>query len=82
MPVLKAAYPRGRVLPGMIARLKSEDWSEMTSAARTSDRHPGNLARYEADARAANPGLSDDQVTRLAELARSDYFSRLRRGGL
>lgn len=77
MRVPNPAYPRDRVFPGAMARLLSENWDSMTAAARTSDRHPSSLARWEQIARDANPGLSDAQYTRAAELLRSQHYQRM-----
>lgn len=77
MRVTNPAYPPDRVTPGALARLLSEDWGQMTSAARSSNSHVSNLARWEKIARESNPHLSDDQVTRLAQKLKDAHYKRM-----
>lgn len=64
---------------GILARLSSEDWREMTRAARESPNHVANLARWEKIARQLNPHLDDDQVARLAEKLKLAHYRKMGR---
>ena len=64
---------------GVMARLLTEDWDEMTRAARASSQHVSSLDRWIARAREANPSLSDEQAGRLAEMMRTDHYRRMAR---
>ncbi len=77
--VPNADYPPERTLPGIIARLASEDWYEMTRAANASANHVSSLDRWIARAREANPGLDDSQAGRLAVLLRREHYRRMGR---
>ncbi len=77
--VPNADYPPERTLPGIIARLASEDWNEMTKAANASANHVSSLDRWIARAREANPSLDDGQAERLAVLLRREHYRRMGR---
>lgn len=64
---------------GNLARLSSEDWREMTRAARESPNHVANLDRWIKIARQLNPHLDDEQIARLAEKLQKDHYSRMGR---
>jgi hypothetical protein len=64
---------------GVMARLLSEDWNEMTAAANASASHVKSLGRWITRAREANPALSDEQAERLAERLRTDHYRRMGR---
>jgi hypothetical protein len=70
------AYPLERVRPGILARLEREDWSAMTAAARASDNHPSSLARWERQAREADPSLSAEELQAAAEDLRRAFYRR------
>jgi len=76
---VKPGYSRARAMPGILARLSSEDWSEMTRAANASSRHVRSLDRWVEKARAANPALSDEQAERLAVTLRREHYQRMGR---
>ncbi len=57
---MNAEYPPSRVMPGILARLASEDWGGMTRRANASTNHVKSLDRWVAKAREANPSLSDE----------------------
>lgn len=77
MRVTNPDYPPDRVTPGALARLLSEDWDQMTSAARASSQHPSRLERWEKIARGRNPALSPEQVTRLAQKLKDAHYRRM-----
>lgn len=70
-------YPASRALPGVMARLMSEDWRAMTAAANASARHVSSLDRWVAKAREANPDLDDEQAERLAVMMRKAHYVRM-----
>lgn len=73
----KSAYPSDRGRPGIMARLQSESWDDMTRAARASSEHPSSLDRWLKIARQKNPALSDAQATRLAEHLRREHYRKM-----
>jgi hypothetical protein len=70
-------YPLSRVLPGMMTRLMTQPWDEMTAAANASANHVKSLDRWIVKAREANPSLSDDQAERLAVMMRKAHYVRM-----
>ncbi len=76
------AYPPGRVLPGAVARLLSEDWHEMTRAANESPQHPANLARWIRKAQEQNPALDDDEAVRVARHLKDRFYRDLSAAGV
>jgi hypothetical protein len=64
---------------GILARLATEDWSEMTAAAFASPNHVSSMDRWREAARKQNPRLDDDQVERLAQMMRTDHYRRMGR---
>ena len=68
-----------RAEAGIMARLLTEDWYQMTAAARASDKHVSKPDRWIAKAREANPNLTDEQAERLAERLRTDHYKRMGR---
>jgi len=61
----------------MTARLTSENWDDMTQAANDSPNHVKSMDRWRRKARESNPALDDQQVDRLAQRLRGEYYSRL-----
>lgn len=74
---LNAAYPLERTLPGAMARLLNEDWSQMTARANASPKHVSSDERWTAKAREANPSLSDEQAHRLGQLLKKAHYVRM-----
>jgi hypothetical protein len=70
-------YPASRGLPGMMARLMTEDWHKMTAAANASAAHVSSLDRWVAKAREANPALDDEQAERLGLMMRKAHYVRM-----
>lgn len=70
---------RERAQRAVRARLAIEDWSAMTAAMNASPRNVNNLERWRNEAREKNPNLTDEQVDRLAQMLRSEYYSGLGR---
>lgn len=70
-------YPPERGLPGMLARLTTEDWGDMTRAANASAKHVKNLDRWVAKAKETNPALSEDQAERLAVMLRRAHYVKM-----
>jgi prephenate dehydrogenase len=70
-------YPASRVLPGMMARLVTEDWHKMAAAANASPNHVKNLDRWVTKAREANPSLNNEQAERLALMMRKAHYVRM-----
>jgi len=64
---------------GIMARLLTEDWDEMTAKARASDKHVSSLDRWIRKAREANPSLSDEQAVRLGQMLRTEHYKRMGR---
>lgn len=64
---------------GIAARLMSEDWNEMTTAANASPNHVRSYERWRKLAREANPSLNDEQVERLAVMMRRQHYVRMGR---
>jgi hypothetical protein len=64
---------------GILARLASEDWSEMTKAALASDNHVSSRDRWTKKAREINPRLDEDQAARLGERLRREHYVRMGR---
>jgi hypothetical protein len=64
---------------GVLARLATEDWSEMTAAALSSPDHVSRLDRWVKRAREQNPRLNDQQAERLAEYLRREHYRRMGR---
>ena len=64
---------------GVTARLLSEDWNEMTSAAFASANHVSSLDRWTKKAREANPRLTDEQAERMGEMLRTEHYKRMGR---
>jgi len=64
---------------GVVARLLTEDWSEMTAAANASANHVGSLDRWVKKVRELNPRLDDAQAERMAERLRTDHYRRMGR---
>jgi hypothetical protein len=71
------AYPESRVLPGMMKRLLSTDWAEMTAKANASPNHVSSSERWTRKAREANPALDDDQAYRLGQLLKKQHYVRM-----
>ena len=71
------AYPESRTLPGMMKRLLTEDWTQMTRAANTSPNHVSSDDRWTRKAREANPALDDDQAYRLGQLLKKQHYVRM-----
>lgn len=65
-----------------LARLRTNDWNELTAAANASPNHVGNLDRWIAKARAENPALDDAQAARLGQMLKDDYYARLSAAGV
>lgn len=70
-------YPASRTLPGMMARLLSEDWHAMTAAANASPNHVASDDRWTKKAREANPALSEDQAHRLGQKMKKAHYVRM-----
>jgi hypothetical protein len=64
---------------GVVARLMTEDWNEMTAAANASQNHVKSLDRWIAKAREGNPKLTDEQAERLGQRLRHDHYVRMGR---
>lgn len=77
MPSARADYPASRVLPGALARLQAEDWSDMTAAANASPNHVSSDDRWTRKAREINPHLDDDQAYRLGQHLKRAHYVRM-----
>lgn len=77
MRVTNPDYPPERVRPGAMARLLTEDWSDMTAKANASPNHVSSAERWTAKARKANPSLSDDQAYRLGQMLKKQHYIRM-----
>ena len=77
-PPVKLTY-HARAQRAVRARLAREDWSAMTARANASPRNVNNMERWRTAAREQNPALNDEQVDRLAEMLRSEYYAGLAR---
>ena len=64
---------------GVTARLLSEDWNEMTSAAFASANHVSSLDRWTRKALEANPRLTDEQAERMGEMLRTEHYRKMGR---
>jgi hypothetical protein len=70
-------YPESRVLPGMMARLMTEDWASMTARANASPNHVSSDDRWTRKAHEANPQLSDEQAHRLGQKMKKAHYVRM-----
>lgn len=77
--VVNPDYPPERGLPGMMARLLTEDWNAMTAAARNSPNHVSSDERWTRKAREANPSLDEDQAYRLGQHLKKAHYVRMGR---
>ena len=75
--VMNPAYPPERTLPGAMARLLAEDWSQMTAAANASPNHVSSDDRWTLQAREANAALDDDQAHRLGQMLKKAHYVRM-----
>lgn len=75
--VRNPAYPASRGLPGAMARLMAEDWSEMTRAMNSSPNHVSSDERWTRLARKANPALDDEQAQREGEILKRAHYVRM-----
>jgi hypothetical protein len=64
---------------GITARLLTEDWDAMTTAANASPNHISSLDRWVKKARELNPRLDDGQAVRMAERLKKDHYQRMGR---
>lgn len=76
-PITNPGYPPERTLPGMMTRLLTENWDEMTAAANASPNHVSSSERWFRKAKEANPALSDEQAARLGEMMRKAHYVRM-----
>lgn len=77
MSVSNPDYPPSRALPGILARLQSEDWDTMTAAANSSPNHVSSAERWTRKASEANPALDDDQAYRLGQMLKRQHYTRM-----
>jgi hypothetical protein len=70
-------YPPERAIPGIIIRLTTRDWNEMTRAANARTNHANHLKRWLIKVREANPGVGDVQAEQLAAMLRSEHYVRM-----
>lgn len=70
-------YPPERGRPGVMQRLMTEDWSEMTAAANASPNHISSDDRWTKKARESNPALDDDQAYRLGQHMKRAHYVRM-----
>jgi hypothetical protein len=70
-------YPPSRTLPGMMARLMTENWHEMPAAANASPNHVKSIDRWVARALETNPSLNPEQAERLALMMRKAHYVRM-----
>lgn len=66
-------------MPGMMARLMSEDWNTMADKANASPNHVARMERWIAKAKQANPSLNDDQAYRAAVMLKSEHYKKMGR---
>ena len=74
-----SSYPRERVMPGVMARLLSEDWNTMADKANASPMHVSRMERWIAKAKQANPSLNDDQAYRAAVMLKTEHYKKMGR---
>jgi hypothetical protein len=60
-----------------MARLMTENWSDMTARANASPNHVSSDGRWTAKAREANPALDDDQAHRLGQHLKKAHYVRM-----
>lgn len=77
--VINPDYPLSRTLPGMMARLMTEDWDAMTAKANASPNHVSSDDRWTRKAKEANPALDEAQAHRLGQHLKRQHYVRMGR---